>query len=322
MPGTRWLSLRVERRTVEADGVVSLTLAAADGAPLPPWEPGAHIDLHLPGGRVRPYSLCGGPQDAGLYRLGVLLEPGGRGGSRWVHEHLREGARIHAAGPRNHFPLRGGASFSLLIAGGIGITPLLAMAERLAASGGDFELHYAARTAQRMAFRERLSTLASNGRVRMHADDGPAAQSLDLPGVLASPRIGACLYLCGPSGFMAAARREARAAGWPDDAVHAEAFSAAPLQAGAEHAFDVVLARSGRCIRVPAALSVAQALEAEGVVLPLSCQQGVCGTCLTGVLEGEVDHRDLFLSPDEQATHRQFLPCCSRAVSDRLILDL
>ncbi len=312
--------LRVVERREETAGIASFLLEAADGPALPAAPPGAHLEFQLPAGLSRAYSLCGAPEDAGRWRIAVQREHGGRGGSRWWHEAVTPGAVIAAAGPNDRFPLDLDAPFSLLMAGGIGLTPLVAMAEALAARGRDFALHVSVRSRSRLAFATRLAQPRFAGRVTVHADDERGGQPPDLPALLARRPAGARLYVCGPAGFMDAVRQAARACGWPEDALRWEAFAAGP--AAGDRPFRLLLARSGRAVDVPAGRSAAQALQDAGIGLPTSCEQGVCGTCLTPVLAGEVDHRDLFLAPAEQAAHDRFLPCCSRARGPQLTVDL
>ncbi len=325
------IQLRIGRKWQEAEGIAGLELVAPDGADLPPFTAGAHIDLHLPAagaqGLVRPYSLCGSPADRSRWQLAVLREPASRGGSAAVHELLAEGQLITVGLPRNLFALQPGATHSLLLAGGIGITPMLAMAEQLAADGAAFTLHVAARSRARLAFAERLARAPWAGQVQLHLDDGPPAQRLDLATLLAAPQPGTHVYLCGPRGFIDAALAAARAAGWPEAQLHLERFGpaatavAAAASAG-EGAFTLRLARSGRVVPVAAGQTAVQALAAAGVPVITSCEQGVCGTCLTRVVEGLPDHRDQYLTPEEQAANDQFLPCCSRACTAELVIDL
>jgi vanillate O-demethylase ferredoxin subunit len=321
------LPVRVARKAPEAEDICRLELVSAGGAPLPPFSAGAHVDVHLPGGLVRQYSLCNNPAEAGRYVLGVLREPASRGGSVAVHERLSEGDELLISPPRNLFPLAEAASGHLLLAGGIGLTPLLAMAETLAARGEPFALHVAARHAGRVAFRERLQKGPLAAHTQLHLDDGPPAQRLDLPVVLAAPAAGQHLYVCGPAGFIAAVLDTARAQGWPEAQLHCEHFGAAPAAPGApgsagDRPFELRLARSQRVVPVSAVQTAAQALNAAGIFVPTSCEQGICGTCLTRVLEGECEHRDQYLEPGEQAANDQFLPCCSRARGAALVLDL
>jgi vanillate monooxygenase ferredoxin subunit len=316
------LTLRVLSRTVEAEGICGFELASPDGAALPPFTAGAHLDVHLPGGLTRQYSLCSDPADTHRYRIAVLREAASRGGSAAMHEQVHAGGLLATSLPRNSFPLADGATRHLLLAGGIGVTPLLSMARHLARTGADFHLHYATRSAARTAFAAELAAVPWAQRVSVHHDDGAPAQRLDLPRVLAAPGAGHHLYVCGPTGFIDAVRAEARAQGWPDARVHVEFFGAAPVVAAEGGGFEVMLARTGRVVPVPADRTVVQALAAAGVAVPTSCEQGVCGTCLTRVIDGQPDHRDLYLTPEEQAAGDQFLPCCSRAKSPRLVLDL
>jgi vanillate O-demethylase ferredoxin subunit len=278
--------------------------------------------VHVPDGPVRQYSLCGDAGDRLRYRIAVLDEPASRGGSRGMHERVVEGAALQISAPRNHFPLAVGAVHHLLLAGGIGITPLLAMARALARGGQAFTLHYATRSRERTAFEAELRSSAFADRVHFHHDDGAPEQRLDLPALLAAPQAGQHLYVCGPQGFMDAVLSTARAQGWPETQLHWEYFSAPPVQAEGAGAFEVQLGREGRVVLVPADRTVVQALADAGVMLPTSCEQGICGTCLTRVIDGQPDHRDQYLTPEEQAACDQFLPCCSRAKSARLVLDL
>ncbi|UUX94575.1 PDR/VanB family oxidoreductase [Aquabacterium sp. J223] len=319
---TSLLTVRVARKTVEAEGIAGFELVAADGSELPAFDAGAHIDVHAPGGLLRQYSLCNPPGERHRYLIGVLRDPASRGGSVAMHDGLKEGDTLQISAPKNHFPLVEDAPRSLLFAGGIGVTPILAMAERLHALGRDFTFHYACRSPARTAFTERIRASGFADKVLFHHDDGAAEQKLDLPSALKSPAAGTHLYVCGPKGFLEAVRAQAADAGWPEANVHYEYFAGVEAHSAADRHFDVVIKSSGAVIRVEAAQTVVQALEANGVFVPVSCEQGVCGTCLTRVLEGEVEHKDLYLTPEEQAANDQFLPCCSRAKSERLVLDL
>jgi len=315
------IDVRVAVKTCEADGIFSYELVALDGAPLPPFEAGAHIDVHLPGSLVRQYSLCNPPGETHRYQIGVLRDPASRGGSQAMHDHIETGSVLCISAPKNHFPLVD-AQRTLLFAGGIGITPILAMAEALAAKGAAFELHYSARAPERAAFRERLGASGFAGQVHFHYDSGDAAQKLDLARLLAVPDPGTHLYVCGPQGFIEHVLGSARALGWPAAQLHVEYFSAAAVDTAGDRAFDVKLASSGRIVTVPVGTTVLKALAAEGVEIAYSCEEGVCGTCLTRVLEGVPEHRDLYLTEEEQAANDQFMPCCSRAKTALLVLDL
>ncbi|WP_298833293.1 PDR/VanB family oxidoreductase [uncultured Piscinibacter sp.] len=316
------LRVRVARKTVEAEGICSFELVSADGTPLPAFSAGSHIDVQLPGGPTRQYSLCNDPTESHRYLIAVLRDPMSRGGSQAMHERVAEGDVLPISAPKNHFALAHEAKRHLLLAGGIGITPLLCMAERLANIGADFELHYCSRSKARTAFAERIARSSFASRVQFHFDDGDAAQRLDIAGLLASAQAGQHLYVCGPQGFMDAVLLSARAQCWPEDRLHYEFFGAAPVEQAGDRSFEVQLSSSGRVVVVPAGCSVVQALAEAGVSVATSCEQGVCGTCLTRVIDGEPDHRDQYLTPDEQAANDQFLPCCSRSKSARLVLDL
>lgn len=316
------LAVRVASRRTEAQGICSFELVDVAGGVLPAFSAGAHIDVHLPNGMVRPYSLFNSPSERGRYMICVLNEPGSRGGSRAMHEQVAEGELLRIGAPRNLFALQPQAPHSLLVAGGIGITPILSMAEQLAAGGASFALHYAVRSRARAALLPRIEASPFAPRVRLHCDDGPAAQRLDIERLLADAPAGTHLYFCGPAGFMQAVRGAAERLGWPQGRVHSESFSAVVAGRDADEAFEVVLSSSGRAIRVERDCSVTQALAAAGVDLPTSCEQGVCGTCLVRVLEGTPDHRDLYLTPAEQARNDQFMPCCSRALTPRLVIEL
>ncbi|NML14844.1 PDR/VanB family oxidoreductase [Azohydromonas caseinilytica] len=317
------LSVRVARKAVEAADICSLELVAADGSTLPGFSAGSHIDVHLPGGIVRQYSLCNDPAETHRYLIAVLRDPGSRGGSIAVHDAVQEGDELCISAPKNHFALAHEAKKSLLLAGGIGVTPILCMAERLAVMGASFEMHYAARSRERTAFVDRIQGAAFADKVQFHFDDGDAEQRLDLPGLLMQAQPGTHLYVCGPKGFMDAVLGTARAQGWGEAQLHWEFFSGADAAPRADDgSFEVQLASSGRVIAIAPDKTVTQALAEAGVEILVSCEQGVCGTCLTRVLQGEVDHRDAYLTPEEQAANDQFTPCCSRAKSPRLVLDL
>lgn len=315
------LSVCVQKRTDEAEGICSFELVAEDGAKLPPFTAGAHIDVYVSPGLVRQYSLCNDPAERNRYKIAVLREPQSRGGSAGMHTKVQAGQCLTVGSPRNHFALVP-ARHSLLLAGGIGITPILAMARSLHAQGDSFEMHYCGRSAARMAFLDELAAAPFAGAVQVHTDDGDAGQRFDANGLLATPQPGTHLYVCGPAGFMDHVLATARACGWPEEQLHREYFAAAPVDHPGDEAFEVQLARTGTRCQVPAGKTVLEVLLAEGVDLPFSCESGVCGTCLTSVLAGTPDHRDSYLTEAERAAGSQFLPCCSRSKSPVLVLDL
>jgi len=316
------LQVRVERRHAEAEDICSYELVSADGAALPAFTAGAHIDVHVAPGLVRQYSLCNPPHERHRYLIGVLRDPSSRGGSKGMHDDVRAGATLQISEPKNHFPLAD-AEQSLLLAGGIGVTPILAMAEALSARGAAFQMHYCARSPERTAFRQRIADAPFASQVHFHYDSGDAAQKLDLPALLAQLDRKTHIYLCGPAGFIDHVKATAKAQDWPHDQLHLEYFgaSAAPAAEG-DQPFEVKLASSGKVYAIPAGTTVLRVLNDAGVFIPASCEQGVCGTCLTRVLDGVPDHRDLYLEESEQAANDQFTPCCSRSKTPTLLLDL
>lgn len=315
------IEVKVANRVCEADGICSYELVRTDGQALPPFEAGAHIDVHLAGNLVRQYSLCNAPGETHRYQIGVLRDADSRGGSQAMHDHVDTGSVLQISAPKNHFPLVD-AQRTVLLAGGIGVTPILAMAEALAAQGARFELHYSARSPEKAAFKERLAGCGFAAQVQFHYDSGDAAQKLDLATLLAAPEAGTHVYVCGPQGFIAYVLDTAKGLGWPAAQLHVEYFSAAAVDTSGDGAFDVKVASSGQTFTVPAGKTVIRILEEQGVVIPYSCEEGVCGTCLTRVLEGVPDHRDMYLTEEEQAANDQFTPCCSRSRTPLLVLDL
>ena len=290
--------------------------ADPDGRPLPAYAPGAHVDVHLPGGLMRQYSLVRPDRHGQPYLVGIKLDRAGRGGSRWLHDEARVGQLFRIAPPRNHFPLSEDAPHSVLIAGGIGVTPVWCMAQRLVDIGASFELHYAVRTRADAAFLAELEAMAP--RARLHVD-AEAEAVLDVAAIVEAAPASAHLYCCGPAPMMAAF--EAAAAGRATEQVHVEYFSAAP-PAPIEGGFVVALARSGREVVIPPGSTILETLRRAGLTLTSSCEQGVCGACETRVLEGLPDHRDLLLTPAEKAANKTMMICCSGALSNRLVLDL
>lgn len=312
----------VRSRRIEAEGICSFELVHPEGQALPAFTAGAHIDVHVAPGLVRQYSLCNHPATVDHYRIAVLREPASRGGSVGMHEQVQLGQALTISAPRNHFGLAPGARHSLLLAGGIGITPIWAMAQALHSAGESFGLHYCGRAAARMAFVPDMAQAPFAGQVQVHADDGPADQCFDADAVLAHPEAGTHLYVCGPPGFMNHVLDTARRQGWPEAQLHREFFAGTATALASDGSFGVRLDRSGQTFQIPAGKSVIEVLVAEGIDVPYSCESGVCGTCLTRVLEGVPEHRDTFLTEAERAANDQFTPCCSRACTPLLVLDL
>lgn len=320
-----WMELPLRLQTARADGsaVRILEFTHADGAELPPFEAGAHLLVETSHGVVRSYSLCNAPGKPRRYQLGVLLEQASRGGSLAMHM-LQPGQVVRTSRPRNAFALDESAPYSLLLAGGIGITPLIAMAERLAATGRDFELHYCCRERQRASFLGRLYEPRFAGRVHLHFDDAAEGQRFNAQRVLASCPKGTHLYTCGPWAFMEHVLEAARAAGWAEELLHRENFAAAPEPdtAAGTTAFELVMAKSGKTVRVDAGETALAALERAGAMVFSSCQEGICGTCVVSVLQGRPDHRDMYLTDDARERNDCFLPCCSRSLTTQLVVDL
>ncbi|MEU8629304.1 PDR/VanB family oxidoreductase [Streptomyces sp. NPDC048669] len=308
---TTGLRLLITERSMPADGVVLLRLK---GSGLPRWQPGAHLDLVLPSGLIRQYSLCGDPADPDSYTVATRLAEDGRGGSREVHERLHEGEEVEIRGPRNRFPLADAPAY-VLVAGGIGITPILPMLRALAASGANWRLLYGGRSRATMPFLEEIGELdADGGRVTLVPQD--EAGHPDVAAALADAAAGTAVHCCGPEPLM-----EAVAAALPPGCtLHLERFSAAAPDATGSAAFEVELRRSGRTVRVAAGRSALAAVRAELPHLAYSCEQGFCGTCQQRVLEGEVDHRDDLLTDAERRD--SMLICVSRCRGERLVLDL
>ena len=316
----KWLMLRVVNRRLVAYDIVAFDLTDPTGAQLPPFAAGAHVDVRTGGGITRQYSLSNDPSERHRYRLGVLREINSRGGSSAIHGGFAEGELVEVGIPRNLFPLQPLSQSALLFGGGIGITPLLAMAYELKAVGGDFELHYCVRDPSRAAFRDELEAGPLAKWTFMHFDDGAPEQRLIVPRVLAGADRGANVYVCGPAGFIDHVLGEARRVGWPDELLHSESFNASADLEGAS--FELITARSGRRFTIPAGRSAAEVLIAAGVDLTVSCEQGICGTCLTDVLEGIPEHRDFVQSEEDKASNKKVALCCSRSVTPVLSVDL
>lgn len=316
-----WLDTIVVARHDATARIVVLDLVRPDAAEFPEFEAGAHVDVLVDdaAGLVRQYSLCGPPHDLVRYRLAVLAEPASRGGSVGMHR-LREGDRLKISRPRNRFGVSDRARRHLLFAGGIGVTPLLAMAHALDAEGAPYELHYCTRSRADSAFVEELE---SHPRVRLHFDDGPEGQRLSIAADLGRPDPDTAVYVCGPGGFMDFVISSALRAGWPAEAIHKERF--APVESAEAHkaggAFTVRLAKTGGEYEVKEGESVLDVLLAGGIDAPYSCQQGICGECIVRVLAGAPDHRDDILTDRERADG-MFTTCSSRALSPILELDL
>ncbi|MDS0859644.1 PDR/VanB family oxidoreductase [Burkholderia pseudomultivorans] len=306
----------VRRETAD---VAVFELRSADGGTLPAFSAGAHIDVHLPNGMVRAYSLCNPQSERDRYVIGVANSRNGRGGSSYMHAGLAVGDELSISSPRNNFPLNEEAEHTVLIAGGIGITPILCMAERLESLGRSWELVYCARTRAQAAFIEQLSGDAFAKKVRFVFDGEPGAQMLDIRSLVETMPESTHLYCCGPQPMLDAF--EAATAGRPEGTVHLEYFSAKEAPAN-EGGFTVRLARSQKEFRVKQGETILDALLEMKVPVSYSCLEGTCGECLTPVLCGTPDHRDVYLSKDEHDANDQMTICCSGSKSPLLVLDL
>jgi ferredoxin-NADP reductase len=316
------IDVEVRRRAAVADGVVTLTLADPNGADLPEWAPGAHIDLLMTPSLVRQYSLCGDTANRAEWQVGVLLDPDSRGGSQFVHDKLHEGATVRVRGPRNHFPLVGSPRY-LFIAGGIGVTPMLPMIAAAVAAGAEWRLLYGGRTRSSMAFVDELERHGDRVTVcARDAQDGANFRT-SLGSALSLAQENTLVYCCGPEGLLTAVEQACKT--WPEGSLHIERFSAKELEPPSPEALDIFeleCQRSGLTLTVPPDKSVYEVCEDAGVDVLGSCMEGVCGTCECDVLEGEPDHRDSVLNDAEKARNDVMMICVSRSRSERLVLDL
>lgn len=309
--------LEVHRKSDVVDGVAVLELRHPAGVALPQWTPGSHIDVVLQPDLVRQYSLCGDPSDPGCWRIAVLREPDGRGGSQYVHDKLDVGDSVRVRGPRNNFELRDAPRY-IFIAGGIGITPMLPMVAAAHAAGSDWTLTYGGRRRGSMAFVDELTTLYPDS---VEVCEQDVSGRPDLSAILGTPLPDTLVYCCGPAGLLDAVAE--RCEQWPAGTLHVERFAARELGAPVlDEPFEVELALSGTTVTVPPGTSILEAVTAAGVQVLSSCQEGTCGTCETSVLGGVVEHRDSLLTDEERAADDTMMICVSRAACPRLVLDL
>lgn len=312
-------TLRVQQKKWESDGVTSVTFADPSGAPLPQWQPGSHLSLHLPNGLIREYSLCSDPLDATSWTVAVLRAPDSRGGSQHVHDALPVGALLTVEGPRNNFQLEDATQY-VLVAGGIGITPIISMARQLHAAGAEWSLLYTGRSRASMAFLPEIDTLPQD-RITIHADDEANGNYPDLAAAVGTLSPDALVYACGPEPLL-----KAVAGAMQDEAqLRIERFKApekVAVPVESESGFDVVCNSTGQRIPVGPDESVLDALNNAGIDVPSSCTEGICGTCETRVISGDVEHRDFLLTQAEQVANKSMFVCVSRCRSAELILDL
>ena len=292
--------------------------ARPDGAPLPPYEPGAHVDMHLPNGMLRNYSLIVARPEPDTYTFGIKRDPASRGGSRYIHDELRVGKLLKISPPRNNFPLKEDAEHTILLAGGIGITPIWCMVQRLEELSLPWTLHYSCRSRADMAFLHELERMTGPA---FHFDDEHAGKFLDIAGIVGGAPKDAHLYCCGPTPMLDAF--EAATKEWPRAQIHIEYFTPRPDPAKAKKGgFTVELARSGQEFFIPEGRSILEVLLDEGVDVDYSCELGICGACEQRVISGEPEHHDAILTEEEQAENKRVMICCAGCKSERLVLDL
>lgn len=309
----------VKNRHVEGGNIAVMEFESATSATLPKVEAGAHIDVHLPNGMVRQYSLCQNPNDEGKFRLGILRDPESRGGSVSAFDEIKDGMQIQVSEPKNLFPLLK-AKHSVLIGGGIGITPLITMAYQLAHEGASFELHYCGASPEKCAFVDEIKNGELAKHTTFHFKSEGASHRVFFESAIKDIDLESHIYTCGPVGFMDWVINLATTHDFPEQQIHKEYFQVETDTSG--DSFEVVAERSGKIIMVEAGETILQALAKEGIEIEMSCEQGVCGTCMCDVIEGEPDHRDVYFTDEEKASNEQILVCCSRSKTPRLVLDI
>ncbi|NTH16720.1 oxidoreductase [Agrobacterium rhizogenes] len=319
---SQWIEVRISSRIAETRAISTFELRQPDGRPLPQFTAGAHIDVKIDDGLIRQYSLCNDAIERHRYVIGVLNEPQSRGGSRIIHETFHQDRIISISPPRNHFELDIADDHYILLAGGIGLTPILSMAAELHRQSRSFEVHYCARSRGSAAFLSHLNSAEYSGRVFCHFDDEDNGQKLDPAKLFSRVHKARQLYVCGPKGFMDWIVGSAEQAGIENARIHREYFTAAPQENREAGTFEVVIASTGQTFIIPPEKSIVRVLEENGVEVLVSCEQGICGSCITTILEGTPDHRDSVLTEGERQAGTLFTPCCSRAKTARLVLDL
>ncbi len=309
----------VKNRHVEGGNIAVMEFESATSTTLPKVEAGAHIDVHLPNGMVRQYSLCQNPNDEGKFRLGILRDPESRGGSVSAFDEIKDGMQIQVSEPKNLFPLLK-AKHSVLVGGGIGITPLITMAYQLAHEGASFELHYCGASPENCAFVDEIKNGELAKYTTFHFKSEGASHRAFFESAIKDIDSESHIYTCGPVGFMDWVINLATTHDFPEQQIHKEYFQVETDTSG--DSFEVVAERSGKIIMVEAGETILQALAKEGIDIEMSCEQGVCGTCMCDVIEGEPDHRDVYFTDEEKASNEQILVCCSRSKTPRLVLDI
>lgn len=317
---SRYINVRIRRFEEIAKDIACMELVPAGDLDLPPFLAGSHVDVVINDRLVRQYSICNDPADPSFYRLAVQKEVTSRGGSRAIHETFRTNDVIRIGQPRNNFRLTEGATDIVLVAGGIGVTPILSMAYQLSCRRAEFTFHLCARSRDRAAFIDEIAASSFASKFHLHLDEGPSEQRFDPLRAFAGIGPRATIYICGPKGFMDFVAGAAQDSGCPAGQVHVESFT--PLKVEGEAEFEVVAARSGVTVTVPADKSIADALIDAGISPNLSCEQGICGSCLTRIISGDVDHRDTYQTDTEKRENKHISLCCSRARSKQLVLDI
>jgi vanillate monooxygenase ferredoxin subunit len=316
------LAVAVTAKTWITADVVKLQLSTDNGSALPDWQAGAHITLHLPTGISRQYSLLP-TNSANCYEVAVKYDSASRGGSAYIHQHLQSGDRLHISGPMNVFPLVQGQAPIVFLAAGIGITPIIAMLSSCLAARRAFHLYYCVKDPLKAALTDTIMALDLHDRYTLYSSKHNNGNRLNFSEIFKNLAKDSLIYCCGPAQFTDEIIAAASHAGFTKEAVHYELFQAAALSAEAtQQAFEIEIASTGQILTVPVTCSIAEVLEEHDIFIPLSCEQGICGTCRTGVLNGQPLHRDHYLSDEEKASGTVILPCCSRANSQRLTLDL
>jgi len=316
------LNLTVNEVTDIAQGVRCFELIAGDNSILPPFSAGAHIDVHIEPGLIRQYSLCNSEHESHRYLIAVKREQNGRGGSSRLHQLFATGSPATVSLPRNNFPLDLAQSDYLLIAGGIGLTPILAMAHALELANKAFTVHIFVRSEDFLPFGVTLSQLPFSRRIKIYYDSEKPLLERNITQIIGKPNINRSLYICGPGAFMSHIINAATDQRWPKSAINFESFSAEPAAKANNHPFELTLSRSNITLTVAADESIVDAVQRANITIPISCGQGMCGTCVCEVLEGEIEHRDSIFSDAEHANGRQLTACVSRAKGAQLILKL
>jgi|TARA_R110001583_G_scaffold49326_6_gene154510 vanillate O-demethylase ferredoxin subunit len=313
------MDVLIINKHIEADDIVSFELTSTNHSSLPDASPGSHIDVKISDGIVRQYSVYNDSKQSNSYKIAVLKDPSSRGGSLTMHDRLNKGDIVSISKPRNLFELNDESPSYMLIAGGIGITPILSMAEHLQAKDKQFSLHYFSRALERTAFYDHITNSRFVDKSVFYFDGG---KTVSFQKALLDAGDQTHLYVCGPNGFMDFVFSAAKKVGWSEERLHKEHFSAAPIENNSNLAFEVEIASTGAHFHIPEDRSVFEVLDEAGIDINVSCEQGICGSCLTKVISGIPDHRDQFLSDKEHADNNVFTPCCSRSLSDTLVLDL